>query len=458
MVGGFLQIHEIEGVCEGCALRKHHRKQFPKGVVWRAKEILEIVHTDLCGPMRNPSHGIEYNSKEFDQFCEDECMQRQLTTRYTPQQNGVVKRKMAKSMMHEKGLPKSFWVEAVYTAIYLLNRSPTKALDNKTPLEAWNGRKPSAHLECDENQPSHDEVPSEEPHESQSPPPRKLRSLTEIYNANFCHVEPESLEEAIRDESWKKAMEDEIQVIEKNNTWELTDTFRQRRHCCSNGHSPSNHLTSRQKGWLLYQLDVNLAFLNGELKEEVYVNQPQGFEVEGKEEKVYKLKKALYGLKQAPRAWYSQIDGYFKEKGFDQSKSEPTLYVENLGTNDILIVALYVDDLVLTGNNKKIIEDLKNEMMQKYEMSDLGLLNHFLEMEIYQDEGGVFICPEKYVEKILKNFDMYECKSKDTPLVVNEKLMKEDGSSKVDATLYRSLVGKLLYLTAMWPDIMFAAS
>ncbi|GJS62129.1 retrovirus-related pol polyprotein from transposon TNT 1-94, partial [Tanacetum coccineum] len=632
MVGGLPQIHKIEVVCEGCALGKHHRKPFPKGVAWRAKDILELVHTDLCGPMRNPSHannlyfiifiddfsrltwvyfmkeksqffgifkkfenfvekqtrifikilrsdqGKEYNSKEFDKFCEDESMHRQLTTRYIPRQNGVVKRKnhtvveMAKSMMHEKGLPKSFWAEAVYTAIYLLNRSPTKALDNKTPLEAWNRRKPSvrhlkvfgcvcysqipkqkrykldetsekcifvgyssklkayrlyslktknvivsrdvifdensswnweeekkegtsfstnnmqdeAHVESDENQPSHDEVPNEEPdEESQSPPPRKFRSLAEIYNANFCHVEPDCFEEAIKEESWKKAMEDEIQVIEKNNTWELTDrpsykdvigvkwvykikynadgsVQRNKARLVTKGYSQQLGIDYDEtfarvaqmdtvraiisladpKGWLLYQLDVKSAFLNGELKEEVYVNQPQGFEVEGKEEKVYKLKKALYGLKQAPQAWYSQIDGYFKEKGFDQSESEPTLYVKNQGTSDILIVALYVNDLVFTGNNKKMIEDFKNEMMQKYEMSDLGILNHFLGMEIYQDEDGVFICQENYVEKILKIFGMSEFKPKDTPLVVNEKLMKEDGSSKVDDTLHRSLVGK----------------
>ncbi|GKD35292.1 retrovirus-related pol polyprotein from transposon TNT 1-94 [Tanacetum coccineum] len=252
----------------------------------------------------------------------------------------------------------------------------------------------------------------------------------------------------------KNVMEDEIQVIEKNNTWELTDRpsnkdvigvkwvykvkfnadgsvqrnkarlvakgYSQQLEGCwtmyetfapkfyRNGYSfrQSFHLQAKKKVGLLYQVDVKSAFLNGELKEEVYVNQPQGFEVEGKEEKVYKLKKDLYGLKQAPRAWYSQIDGYFKENGFDQSKSEPTLYVKNQGTSDILIVALYVDDLVFAGNNKKMIEDFKNEMMQKYEMSDLGLLNHFLEMEIYQDEGGVFICQEKYVEKILKIFDM----------------------------------------------------
>ena len=84
-----------------------------------------------------------------------------------------------------------------------------------------------------------------------------------------------------------------------------------------------------QKGWNLYQLDVKSAFLNGELKEEVYVQQPQGFVSKGQEEKVYRLKKALYGLKQAPRAWYSEIDNYFMEKGFQRSKSEPTLYVKH---------------------------------------------------------------------------------------------------------------------------------
>ena len=93
--------------------------------------------------------GKEYTSKEFHKFCEDERMERQLTVRYTPQQKGVSKRKnqtiveMAKSMLHEKGLPKSFWAEAVYTTVYLSNRCPTKAVWNKTPFEAWSGRRPS---------------------------------------------------------------------------------------------------------------------------------------------------------------------------------------------------------------------------------------------------------------------------------------------------------------------------
>ncbi|XP_019056129.1 PREDICTED: uncharacterized protein LOC109115932 [Nelumbo nucifera] len=141
-----------------------------------------------------------------------------------------------------------------------------------------------------------------------------------------------------------------------------------------------------------------------------------------------------------------------------KSKSEPTLYVKKQGMDDILIVALYVDDLVFTGNNMKTIEDFINEMVKKYEMSDMELLHHFLGIEIYQGDDGGFICQSKYVEKVLKKFKMFGCKPISTLLVVNEKLMKEDGGKKVDETLYRSLVGNLFYLTAIRPNIMFAAT
>ena len=200
------------------------------------------------------------------------------------------------------------------------------------------------------------------------------------------------------------------------------------------------------------------AFLNGVLKEEVYVDQPEGFIIKGEEMKVYKLKKALYGLKQAPRAWYGEIDSYFIGKGFQRSHNEPTLYIKTEGKSDILIVSLYVDDLVFTGSSESLIKTFKEEMMKKYEMSDLGLLHYFLGIEICQNEDGIFISQKKYAKTILKKFGMGGCKSVPTPLVVNEKLQNEDGSKEVDASIYRSLVGSLLYLTATRPDIMYAAS
>jgi hypothetical protein len=117
---------------------------------------------------------------------------------------------------------------------------------------------------------------------------------------------------------------------------------------------------------------------------------------------VYRLKNALYRLKQALRAWYSQIDGHFDEKCFLKSKNEPTLLVKRQGVDDILI-AFYVDNFVFTKNNERMIKEFKKEMMKKYEISDLGLLNHFIGMGIYQREKGVIICQKKYVENVLKN-------------------------------------------------------
>jgi hypothetical protein len=157
-----------------------------------------------------------------------------------------------------------------------------------------------------------------------------------------------------------------------------------------------------QKGWLLYQLDVKSAFLNGELKEEVYVEQLQGFVIQGEEEKVYKLRKALYGLKQAPGAWYNHIDKYFNESGFKRSNNEPTLYVKHQSNVNLLIVALYVDDLILTGSSTEMIEEFKKDMVKKYEMSDMGLLHYFLGIEVFQDKEEVFISQKMYAEKILK--------------------------------------------------------
>ncbi|CAL2268488.1 unnamed protein product [Prunus armeniaca] len=193
-----------------------------------------------------------------------------------------------------------------------------------------------------------------------------------------------------------------------------------------------------QKKWKIYQLDVKSAFLNGELEEEIYVEQPQGFIEQGGENKALKLKKALYGLKQAPRAWNSLIDKYFINAGFRRSKSEPTLYTKIQGKSDILIVSLYVDDLICTGNNENIIQEFKKD--------------------INQEEDGIFICKKKYTENLLKKFKMYGCKTVAAPLITNEKLRKEDGSSKANESVYRSLIGSLLYLTTTRPDIMYATS
>ncbi len=134
----------------------------------------------------------------------------------------------------------------------------------------------------------------------------------------------------------------------------------------------------------MHQFDVKSAFLNGELKEEVYVEQPAGFKIPGAEDKVYRLRKALYGLKQAPRAWYSRINEFFHQKGYERSPNEPTLYLKKFSTDAIVIVSLYVDDMIYTGSSQELILNFKEVMMKEFEMTDLGELHYFLGLEVRQ--------------------------------------------------------------------------
>ena len=132
------------------------------------------------------------------------------------------------------------------------------------------------------------------------------------------------------------------------------------------------------------------AFLHGELLEDVYVEQPIGYQNKEKG-KVYKLKKALYGLKQAPRAWYSKIESYFCQQKFEKCPHEHTLFVRQETRGKILIVSLYVDDLIYTGNDEIMFEKFKHSMEDKFAMIDLGKMRYFLGVEIKQMDRGIFI-------------------------------------------------------------------
>ena len=130
-----------------------------------------------------------------------------------------------------------------------------------------------------------------------------------------------------------------------------------------------------KKGQKVFQLDVKFAFLNGVLQEDIYVEQPKRFVEKYEDEKVYLLKKDLYGLKQAPRAQYSKIDEHLSSLGLEKIKSESTLYVTHK-RNELLIVSLYIDDLLVTEGNVKLVEEFKREMKQVFEMTDLRLMTY----------------------------------------------------------------------------------
>jgi hypothetical protein len=130
-----------------------------------------------------------------------------------------------------------------------------------------------------------------------------------------------------------------------------------------------------EMGWKIHQMDVKTTFLNGLIEEEVYIEHPLGFEMHGRESHVCRLKKALYGLKQAPRAWYSRIDAYLQQLGFEKSEADPNLYFIMVG-EDPLILLLYVDDLFITGA-ERLISSCKEILALEFEMTGIGLMHYF---------------------------------------------------------------------------------
>ncbi|KAK2411591.1 putative mitochondrial protein [Trifolium repens] len=352
-------------------------------------------------------------------------------------------------------------------------------------------------------------TPSSEEEESSSEKTPHFRSLQEIYEATenqdnltlfclFADCEPMNFQEAFEKKTWRNAMDEEIKAIKKNDTWELAslpkghkaigvkwvykpkknskgEVERYKARLVAKGYSqragidydevfaPVARLETvrliislaAQNKWKIHQMDVKSAFLNGVLDEEVYIEQPQGYEVKGEEEKVLKLKKALYGLKQAPRAWNARIDKYFQEKNFIKCPYEHALYIKAQG-GDILIVCLYVDDLIFTGNNPTMFEVFKKEMTKEFEMTDIGLMSYYLGIEVKQEDQGILITQEGYAKEVLKKFKMDDANPVNTPMECGIKLSKHDEGERVDPSLFKSLVGSLRYLTCTRPDILYA--
>jgi hypothetical protein len=182
-------------------------------------------------------------------------------------------------------------------------------------------------------------------------------------------------------------------------------------------------------------MDVKTTFLNGVIKEEVYIEQPQGFEVEDKKSHVCRLKKPLYRLNQALRAWYGRIDSFLTSLGFTKSKEESNLYFKIM-YDELVILLLYVDDLFLTGE-ENLITECKKRLASEFEIKDLGLMHYFLGLEVWQSPERIFLNQGKYTVEILKRFDMLECKSMNTPMEVKLELLVDTSSELIDSTLYR---------------------
>jgi hypothetical protein len=199
------------------------------------------------------------------------------------------------------------------------------------------------------------------------------------------------------------------------------------------------------RGWQVHHLDVKTAFLNGELEEEVYVAQPEGYVEKGKERMVLKLSKALYGLRQAPRAWNIKLDKSLKMLGFSKCASEPAVYKRGVGKTAV-ILGVYVDDLIVAGEDVLEIDKFKKQMTSQFEMSDLGLLSFYLGIEVEQLEDHITIRQSSYAKKVLSQFGMADCNLAKFPMDPGAKLDADKQGKRVDATEYRRIIGCLRYL------------
>ena len=209
--------------------------------------------------------------------------------------------------------------------------------------------------------------------------------------------------------------------------------------------------------WSIGQLDVNNAFLNGILTEEVFMHQPKGFLHPQYPSHVCKLTKALYGLKQAPRAWYDRLKSSLQHWGFHTSRSDTSLFFQHK-TFDIVVVLIYVDDILITGLDNKLVEEVIGRLGFEFALKDLGDFNYFLGLEVTPSTAGMHLSQTKYIGDLLKKAQLIDSKGCPTPMSSSDKLVKDKRAGFENPLLYRSLIGSLQYITLTRPEIAFTVN
>ncbi|MCH79544.1 gag-protease polyprotein [Trifolium medium] len=304
------------------------------------------------------------------------------------------------------------------------------------------------------------------------------RTNEAVTNSCFVSkVEPKNVKEALIDEFWIEAMQDELNQFRRSEVWDLVPrpdgvnvigtkwVYRNK--------SDENGIVTRNKARLvaqgytqvegldfdetfapvarlesirlllgiscilkfkLYQMDVKSAFLNGYLQEEVYVEQPKGFIDPTFPDHVYKLKKALYGLKQPPMAWYERLTNFLVSQGYRKGGNDKTLFVKE-EKGELMIAQIYVDDIVFGGMSQEMVQHFVQQMKSEFEMSLVGELTYFLGLQVKQMEDTIFISQSKYAKNMVKKFGMENAGHKRTPAATHLKLTKDEKGIDVDQTL-----------------------
>ncbi|CAH9079365.1 unnamed protein product, partial [Cuscuta epithymum] len=309
--------------------------------------------------------------------------------------------------------------------------------------------------------------------------------------------EPRSFKEAMTDNGWRSAMQNEIQALENNHTWDMVplphdkkalgckwvykikyksdgtiERLKARLVVFGNHQEAGIDYTetfalvakmvtvrlllavAAVRNWELHQMDVHNAFLHGDLAEEVHMRPPPGFS-STRPGLVCRLRKSLYGLRQAPRCWFAKLATALKQYGFLQSYSDYSLFT--LRKEDVqLHVLIYVDDLIIAGNNSAALSRFKTYLHSCFHMKDLGVLKYFLGIEVARGADGIFLCQRKYILDIISEAGLLGAKPSSFPMEQNHSLALVTGDLLADPESYRRLVGRLIYLSFTRPDLAYS--
>ncbi|PWA93616.1 hypothetical protein CTI12_AA069020 [Artemisia annua] len=272
----------------------------------------------------------------------------------------------------------------------------------------------------------------------------KHRHLINVINHT---QEPHTYKQAAKNPRWIEVMNKELYALEENQTWELVLHPLAKFPLVASGSIGSN---------FMQMLDVNNAFLHGGLHEEVYMVIPPGYTKSTPPNTVCKLKKSLYGLKQANRQWFTKLTTFLISFGFVQSYADTSLFTITKDTSFTALL-VYVDDILITGNNQTLINTVKEQLHQAFSIKDLGPLHYYLGIEILRNKTGLIMSQRKYALELLQTTNVLNDKPSVTPLNPQVQLNDTEGELLSDPSLYRTLVGKLIYLTITRPYISFAA-
>ncbi|KAG7581709.1 Reverse transcriptase RNA-dependent DNA polymerase [Arabidopsis suecica] len=567
------------------------------------------------------------NAKElaFTEFYKEKGIISYHSCPETPEQNSVVERKhqhilnVARALMFQSNMSLPYWGDCILTAVFLINRTPSALLSNKTPYEVLTGTSPdysqlktfgclcyastspkqrhkflprsracvflgypfgfkgyklldlesnvvftSRNVEFHEDLfplatpqkittvpaevftpmdllssgntiPSHLPSPQISPSTQISIPrakklPTHLQdyhcyslnndvshpissslSYSNITPSHMLYINniskipiPQSYNEAKDSKEWCGAIDNEIDAMERTETWEITtlppgkkavgckwvftvkfhadgSLERYKARIVAKGYTQKEGLdytetfspvakmatvklllkVSASKKWFLNQLDISNAFLNGDLEEVIYMKLPDGYAaIKGDPlppNAVCRLKKSIYGLKQASRQWFLKFSDSLLKLGFKKKHGDHTLFVRSLGS-EFIAVLVYVDDIVIASTTEMAATSLTEALKASFKLRELGPLKYFLGLEVARTSEGISLCQRKYALELLTSTGMLACKPSSIPMTPNLKLSKLDGVLLEDRELYRSLVGRLMYLTITRPDITFAVN